>query len=145
MQKVDFSFNVFDRNQINWNKEGELWISLSNQAPPETYMLICYFKHFNAGDGYIYILISRAWSEEMFVSLWEEDLVRSCCPCTRGEPSCCFLQEREVKGSVSLCALTLVSILTLPMHWPSFTKASLISSPHISLYPIYYTLQTLNA
>ena len=109
MQKVDFSFNVFDRNQINWNKE-------ANQAPPVTYMLTCYFKHFNAGNGYIYILISRARSEEMFVSLCEEDLARSCCPCTQGEPSCCFLQEREVKGSISLHVLTLVSVPTLAMH-----------------------------
>jgi len=51
---------VFDRNQINWNKEEELWISLSNQAPPKSYMLIYYFKHFNVGDGYIYSVISRA-------------------------------------------------------------------------------------
>lgn len=113
MHKVDFSFNVFHSNQINWNKEGELWITLSNQAPPATYMLICYFKHFNAGEGCICIPLSRVWSEEMFVSLWEEDLVRSYCPCTRGEPSCCFFQEWEVKVSFSPCTYTDVHAHTL--------------------------------
>lgn len=102
--------------------------------------LICYFKHFNAGHGNIYILISRAWSDKIFVSLWEGILWALAAPAHK-ERHCAALSRNgkwkfpplsRCPNSHSLCTSPALQRL-------------LLSSLPTSLHPIYYSPQIVNA